>query len=237
LWQIILLQLKAERIIRMEENENKKSPRIIYLSIAIVLALVSVIIIATTVANRPNTDPVGTNTNTNDEQTSLGDRLPTFSLPVSGEISIDFSDTVPVFSETLNDYRTHLGVDISANLGDKVLAVADGVVTNVWDDPFMGTCVSIEHSGNAVSVYKNLDPDVADGIIIGASVKDGDTIGAVGESAMNELASEPHLHYELKVNGTHVDPKKFFKFPGQKPENEGSENTEQNSNTNTENKQ
>lgn len=223
----------------MEENENKKSPRIIYLTVAIVLALVSVIIIATTVANRPNTDSVGTNTNTNDEQTNGNgeNQLPTFSLPVSGEISIDFSDTVPVFSETLNDYRTHLGVDISANLGDKVLAVADGVVTNVWDDPFMGTCVSIEHSGNAVSVYKNLDPDVADGIIIGASVKDGDTIGAVGESAMNELASEPHLHYELKVNGTHVDPKKFFKFPGQKPENEGSENTEQNSNTNTENKQ
>lgn len=196
----------------MEENENKKSPRIIYLSIAIVLALVSVIIIATTVANRPNTDPVGTNTNTNDEQTSLGDRLPTFSLPVSGEISIDFSDTVPVFSETLNDYRTHLGVDISANLGDKVLAVADGVVTNVWDDPFMGTCVSIEHSGNAVSIYKNLDPTVRDGIIIGASVKSGDVIGAIGESAMNEIADEPHLHYELKVDNKHVDPKGFLKF-------------------------
>ena len=203
----------------MEENENKKSPKIIYLTVAIVLAIVSIIIIATTVANRTNTDLGDTSTNTNDQQTNGNEQnaLPSFSLPVNGEISIDFSDTVPVFSETLNDYRTHLGVDISANLGDEVLAVASGVVTNVWDDPFMGTCVSIEHSGNAVSIYKNLDPDVADGIIIGASVKSGDTIGAVGESAMNELASEPHLHYELKVNGTHVDPKKHFKFPGQKP--------------------
>ena len=219
----------------MEENENKKSPRIIYLSVAIVLALVSVIIIATTVANRTNTDIVDTSTNTNDQQTSQdpNNELPTFSLPVNGEISIDFSDTVPVFSETLNDYRTHLGVDISANLGDEVLAVASGVVTNVWDDPFMGTCVSIEHSGNAVSIYKNLDPDVADGIIIGASVEGGDLIGAVGESAMNELASEPHLHYELKVNGTHVDPKKFFKFPGQKP----NQDTENGDSTNTENNQ
>ena len=219
----------------MEENENKKSPRIIYLSVAIVLALVSVIIIATTVANRTNTDIVDTSTNTNDQQTSQdpNNELPTFSLPVNGEISIDFSDTVPVFSETLNDYRTHLGVDISANLGDEVLAVASGVVTNVWDDPFMGTCVSIEHSGNAVSIYKNLDPDVADGIIIGASVEGGDLIGAVGESAMNELASEPHLHYELKVNGSHVDPKKFFKFPGQKP----NQDTENGDNTNTENNQ
>ena len=209
----------------MEENEieTKRKQRIIYLSVAVALAVIAVIIIATTVANKSSSEPIDTSSDvsTDDQQTnsSNSDTLPTFSLPVSGEISIDFSDSVPVFSQTMNDYRTHLGVDISASLGDEVLAVADGVVTNVWDDPFMGTCVSIEHSGNAVSIYKNLDPEVNDGIIIGASVKSGDIIGAVGESAMNEIAEEPHLHYELKVNGTHVDPKKHFKFPGQKDEN------------------
>ena len=209
----------------MEENEieTKRKQRIIYLSIAVALAVIAVIIIATTVANKSSSEPIDTSSDvsTDDQQTNSpnSDTLPTFSLPVSGEISMDFSDSVPVFSQTMNDYRTHLGVDISASLGDEVLAVADGVVTNVWDDPFMGTCVSIEHSGNAVSIYKNLDPEVNDGIIIGASVKSGDIIGAVGESAMNEIAEEPHLHYELKVNGTHVDPKKHFKFPGQKDEN------------------
>lgn len=208
----------------MEENEieTKRKQRIIYLSVAVALAVIAIIIIATTVANKSPNEPIDTSsdTATDDEQTNLpnSDTLPTFSLPVSGNISMDFSDSVPVFSQTMNDYRTHLGVDLSANLGDEVLAVADGVVTNVWDDPFMGTCVSIEHSGNAVSIYKNLDPEVNDGIIIGASVKSGDIIGAVGESAMNEIAEEPHLHYELKVNGTHVDPKKHFKFPGQKDE-------------------
>lgn len=208
----------------MEENEieTKRKQRIIYLSVAVALAVIAVIIIATTVANRNSSEPIDTSsdTSTDDQQTNLpnSDTLPTFSLPVSGKISMDFSDSVPVFSQTMNDYRTHLGVDVSASLGDEVLAVADGVITNVWDDPFMGTCVSIEHSGNAVSIYKNLDPEVNDGIIIGASVKSGDIIGAVGESAMNEIAEEPHLHYELKVNGTHVDPKKHFKFPGQKDE-------------------
>ncbi|MBQ8546506.1 MAG: M23 family metallopeptidase [Clostridia bacterium] len=208
----------------MEENEieTKRKQRIIYLTVAVALAIVAVIIIATTVANRTTDEPIDSNTDTSDQtdQNSTNtNTLPTFSLPVSGEISMDFSDSVPVFSQTMNDYRTHLGVDISANLGDEVLAVADGVITNVWDDPFMGTCVSIEHSGNAVSIYKNLDPEVNDGIVIGASVKSGDIIGAVGESAMNEIAEEPHLHYELKVDGTHVDPKKHFKFPGQKDEN------------------
>jgi len=220
----------------MEEN-NQKNTRIFYITMAIVLAVVTILIIATVAARKnvpapdgPNSDTGSDNLNsdtpTMDEEDNL---LPTFVLPVVGDISIDFSDTVPVFSQTMNDYRTHLGVDISASLGSDVVAVADGTVTNVWEDPFMGTCVSIEHSGNALSIYKNLDPSVKDGIIIGASVKSGDVIGAIGESAMNEIAEEPHLHYELKVDNKHVDPKLHLKFP--KPEekpNEDSTNTENN---------
>lgn len=220
----------------MEENEKKKNSRVMYLTLAIVLAIVAVVIIATAVANKAKDSgtiddgigDVGANGNL--------DTLPSFSLPVSGDIAIDYSDSVPVFSTTMNDYRTHLGVDISANLGDKVTAVADGVVTNVWNDPFMGTCVSIEHTGNAVSIYKNLDPEVGEGIIIGASVKDGDVIGAVGESAMNELAEEPHLHYEMKINGKHVDPKEHLPIPNQKPENQEGENGGNGNTSNQENK-
>ena len=221
----------------MEEN-NQKNTRIFYITMAVVLAVVTILIIATVAARKnvpapdtqwSDTDSGGLNTDTPtiDEEENL---LPTFVLPVSGDISIDFSDTVPVFSQTMNDYRTHLGVDISASLGSDVIAVADGTVTNVWEDPFMGTCISIEHSGNALSIYKNLDPSVKEGIVIGASVKGGDIIGAVGESAMNEIAQEPHLHYELKVDNKHVDPKLHFKFP--KPEEKPSEdsgNTENNS--------
>ena len=217
----------------MEENENKKNARAFYLTLAVIMAVVVLLIISTTIARRnlPGTD-TGIDTNsglTDDTQTGINgdntDTLPQFSMPVNGEIGIDFSDSIPVFSQTMNDYRTHEGIDIMANLGTEVVAVADGVVTNVWNDPFMGTCVSIEHTGNAISVYKNLDPEVKDGIIIGASIKSGDVIGAVGESAMNELAEEPHLHYELKINGKCVDPKEHLKAPSdQAPEN----NTENN---------
>ena len=211
----------------MEENEIKKPPRALYLTLAIVLAVLAVIIIATTIARRSDTLPAG-NEGENEEQANGDlDTLPDFSLPVSGDIAIDFSDTVPVFSTTMNDYRTHLGVDISASLGTEVIAVADGVVTNVWDDPFMGTCVSIEHAGNAISIYKNLDPTVPEGIVIGASVQAGDTIGAVGESAMNELAEEPHLHYEMKINGKHIDPKEHLPFPKPEPDKDESQDSNQ----------
>ena len=215
-------------------EENKKNIRTFYVTMAIVLAVVTILIIATVAARKNVPAPDNQNSDLSsgdlspDTPTVDEDKneLPTFVLPVTGEISIDFSDTVPVFSQTMNDYRTHLGVDIKASLGSDVIAVADGTVTNVWEDPFMGTCVSIEHSGNAVSIYKNLDPTVKENIIIGASVKGGDIIGAIGESAMNEIAEEPHLHYELKVDNKNVDPKGFFNFL--KPDESKNESTPNN---------
>ena len=220
----------------MEENNNKNS-RVFYLTVAIVMAVVAVLIIAM-VAARQETPITDTNTNTGSTDSSTdaptiedgSDELPSFSLPVSGEIDLDYSDSVPVFSQTMNDYRTHLGVDIKAELGTPVLAVADGTVSSVWSDPFMGTCVSIDHSGNSVSIYKNLATEVAEGITVGAEVKSGDVICSIGETAMNEIAQEPHLHYELKVDGNHVDPKMHFKFPGQKPNQDSNTSNESQNN-------
>lgn len=223
----------------MEENQNKKNTRVFYLTLAVVLAVVAILIIATVVAKRnasdtPIIDDSSSNTeNPNEPPLSETDVLPEFSLPLDGEVSIDYSDSVPVFSQTMGDWRTHLGVDVLSELGTEVLAVADGTVTNVWNDPFMGTCVSIEHSGKAISIYKNLAEEVGDGIVVGCAVKAGDVIGTVGETAMNEIAQEPHLHYELTVDGKHVDPKEHIKFP--KPETpEDSTQNEESSENNTE---
>ena len=216
----------------MEEND-KKNLRVFYLSLAVILTVVAIMIIAITVAKRsePTEPPTGStqqsqNTPSSDN-TDAGldeeNKLPVFTSPL-GEctLDMDFSDTVLVFSPTMEDYRTHTAIDLTAPLGAEVMAVADGVVKNIWHDPFMGTCVSIEHTGNAVSYYKNLDPVVTEGLVIGASVKAGDVIGAVGESAMNEIAQDPHLHFELKVNDKSVDPKDHIKFPfpNKKPESE-----------------
>lgn len=202
----------------MEEND-KKTSRIFYLSVAAILTIVAVLVIAFTVARNEETADSTTDSSTNSNQDTdagLGekDTIPTLVLPLENcTVDVDFSDTVLVFSPTMKDYRTHTGVDLSANIGQEVMAVADGVVKNIWQDPFMGTCVSIEHSGNTISYYKNLDPVVKEGIVIGASVSAGDVIGAVGESAMNEVAQDPHLHFELKVNDKHVDPKDHLQLP------------------------
>lgn len=136
--------------------------------------------------------------------------LPTFYVPVKGTVSQNHDDTTAVYSVTMGDYRVHLGVDIACNISDEVGAAAAGTVSQVWDDPLMGKCVSISHAGGALSVYKNLAPDLAAGIEVGKTVSAGQTIGLVGESAIIEIAEEPHLHFEMTVNGTHVDPLDYF---------------------------
>ena len=214
----------------MQENENKKNTRVFYLTLAVILAVVAILIIATAVARRnasegPNDESSSSTQTPSGPTISETDVLPEFSLPVDGEISMDFSDSVPVFSPTMGDWRTHLGVDVVCELGTEVLAVADGTVSKVWEDPFMGMCVSVEHSGKAVSIYRNLAKEVGDGIVEGCTVKAGDVLGTVGETAMNEIAQEPHLHYELTVDGKIVDPKEHIKFPT-KDIAEDSENNE-----------
>ena len=132
------------------------------------------------------------------------------SLVVAGVISKGHDAAIQVWSNTMEDYRVHLGVDLVAEEGSPVYAAADGEVSRVWDDPLMGRCVAISHGDNIYTYYKNLNATLADGITQGAQIKCGDQIGKVGETAIVELADEPHLHLEMTVNGLAVDPRDYF---------------------------
>ena len=68
----------------------------------------------------------------------------------------------------------------------------------------MGYTVVVRHDGSAETVYQNLAEDIA--VSIGDTVKSGEVIGAVGDSALIEIAEEPHLHFELRVDGKTVNP-------------------------------
>ncbi len=140
------------------------------------------------------------------------EQLPTFVNPTGGSVVQNYSVEVPVFSPTMNDYRTHKGVDISVGAGESICAAADGVVQEIWEDPMMGKCLSIAHAGGGVSTYANLNEELPAGIAVGTSVQAGDIIAAAGESALAEVAQEPHLHFELQINGTAVNPADYIDF-------------------------
>ena len=131
-------------------------------------------------------------------------------LPVSGALSARHSETAQVWSDTMRDYRVHLGVDIATEAGAPVYAAADGVVAQVFEDVKMGYCISLKHGDDTYTIYRNLSETPAQGIAAGVKVKAGQLIGNVGNSAMVEIGEEPHLHLEMTVGGTYVDPLDYF---------------------------
>lgn len=127
-------------------------------------------------------------------------------FPVEGEVIKNYSMDALVYSDTMKDYRVHSGIDIASTVGAEVIAFTDGVVSAVSDDYFNGMTVVITHEQGVVSYYMNLDPTLAEGIEVGAEVLAGQPVGYVGTTARAEALEPAHLHFELRVNGSHIDP-------------------------------
>lgn len=133
----------------------------------------------------------------------------TFTKPVDGEIIRGFAKDNLIYSETLKEWITHTGVDIKANKTEVVKASADGKVKSIKNDPRYGITVIIEHSQGFVTTYANLL--TAEFVVEGESVKQGQTIGTVGNTATFEIADEEHLHFEITKNGEKIDPSVYIK--------------------------
>ncbi len=136
---------------------------------------------------------------------------PVFVLPVSGHISKGFDRETATYSLTMNDYRVHTGLDITAPVGTAVAACSDGTVCDVYDSLFMGKCVVIDHGSGLKSYYMNLSEELPDDIFTGMTVNAGQTIAGIGESAISECADAPHLHFEMRLNDLPVDPSEYIK--------------------------
>ena len=145
---------------------------------------------------------------TNSEQVEKT-KDPTFVNPVDGEKIKDYSSDNLVYSVTLDEWTTHLGIDYKSEKTDIVKASADGKIKSIKNDPRYGLTVVIEHTNGFESVYSNLL--TAEFITVGEEVKQGQTIATVGNTARFEIADETHLHFEIKQNGENVDPNIYLK--------------------------
>ncbi|NLC69227.1 MAG: M23 family metallopeptidase [Clostridiaceae bacterium] len=146
----------------------------------------------------------------NNSRVSLDDEAskPDFIMPVYGNIIHDYAMDKLVYSKTLEDWRTHGGIDIAASRGTAVKAVAGGVVYEIRSDPRLGYTIVIDHENGFKTVYANLaSPDM---VLPNQIVEQGDSIGSVGDTAVFEIALEPHLHFEVLKNDELVDPKLYL---------------------------
>ncbi len=148
--------------------------------------------------------------NPGDQNANAQPEPPSYTLPVAGNVLKSFSVDTLVYSQTMNDYRVHTGVDIASTLGCPVKALSDGVIKEIYDDPLMGQTIVIDHGNKTLSVYQNLSTELPDGIEVGASVEEGEVIAGIGETCLIECAEEPHLHFEVSVDGEKIDPMGLF---------------------------
>ena len=98
--------------------------------------------------------------------------------------------------------RMHTGVDWGAPIGTPILAAGNGVVIKAEFTSGYGRRVEIQHVNGYVTTYSHLS-GFARGVVPGARVSQGQVIGYLGQSG---LATGPHLHYEVIINGNFVDP-------------------------------
>ena len=127
-----------------------------------------------------------------------------FVMPVTGDITLEYAKDKLVYSKTLEEWRAHGGVDIASDRGTPVKAVADGVVSDVRNDSYYGITVVVNHGNDLVSLYRNLASDET--VTVNQKVKQGEVIGSIGNTAIDESSEQPHLHFEVLKKDVNVDP-------------------------------
>lgn len=133
-----------------------------------------------------------------------------FIRPIEGETAKIFSMDSLIYSETLQEWVTHRGIDIKAEKGAEVKAIADGTIKSIKTDPRYGISIIIKHSKGFESVYACLLNE-AQGLKEGDTIKQGQVIGNVGNSGIFESAEGMHLHFEMTKDGDYVNPDIYVK--------------------------
>ena len=128
--------------------------------------------------------------------------------PVQGEVLMPYAMEVLSYNETTRDWRVHSGVDFAAAAGTPVSAAADGQVYTVYEDDRLGMTVVIRHEGGYTTRYSSLAPDVM--VSAGQQVAMGQTIGAVGNTALLENALGDHVHFAVTKDDEIMDPMEFL---------------------------
>lgn len=139
-------------------------------------------------ASEPITDPA-------DGSEAMGLLLQSGYLPVNAIVP---TGSLPLITAQYS--AEHPGVDLAADEGTNVLALAGGTVTEAEYDPEKGNYVILDHGSGLESEYDCLQ---AGAVEVGQTVTTGQVIGTVGSTG---ASTGPHLHFSMRLNGTPIDP-------------------------------
>lgn len=140
------------------------------------------------------------------EENAKEEFLPIY--PVEGELILEFAKDKLIYLNTLERWGTHNGIDINADLGTPVKAAADGTIEKIYEDKGYGITIVINHNNGYKTVYSNLSIDNM--VKENQTVKQGEIISGVGDTAIFETEELPHLHFEIIKDDKHVNPRKYL---------------------------
>jgi len=134
---------------------------------------------------------------------------------VNGLLARAYSKEIDsVVWKTDGSYRTNLGIDIQAKLGEPVVATMDGIVKFVGTDVNgqKGKMVQIDHQNGFVTVYSNLDDKIL--VKTGDKVTQKQQIASVGNTSLNAYKEDygSHLHFEILQSNKNIDPAKYVTY-------------------------
>ncbi len=121
--------------------------------------------------------------------------------PVHGRLTAGFGQRMDPFS---GEAAFHPGIDIADAVGTDVVATGDGLVIEAEPDAGYGRSILIDHGDGITTRYAHLSRIF---VVVGEQVKQGESIGAIG---MSGRTTGPHLHYEVRIHGTPVNPGRFL---------------------------
>jgi murein DD-endopeptidase MepM/ murein hydrolase activator NlpD len=123
--------------------------------------------------------------------------------PIQGRITGSFGERIDPFS---GEGAFHRGIDISGDIGTRIIAPADGVIQFADIMNGYGRTVMIDHGNGISTLYGHLSGFA---VSAGEEIHRGDTLGYVGQSGRS---TGPHLHYEVRIFNTPVNPHKYLLF-------------------------
>lgn len=129
-------------------------------------------------------------------------------MPVEGKLGLGFTKDTLIYSETLEEWTSHNGIDIFAAEGTPVKACLSGKVTEVYEDSLWGIVIIIDHGNGLMTKYANLS--TKDMVKEGGQVNKGDTISKLGKTATIEMLIDSHIHFEVIKDGVNVDPNEYL---------------------------
>ncbi len=163
-----------------------------------------------TSTNKSSNEAAKTNSQAaTDKKEATNQKELSFEKPVEGEITKEFAKENLIYSQTLQEWTTHVGIDIQAQKTTVVKAAEAGTVKTIKNDPRYGLTIVIEHQNGFETVYANLL--TSEFVTEGEKVTKGQSIGTVGNTAVFEVADEAHLHFEILKDSIQVDPSIYLK--------------------------